>query len=174
MFEVKVSAVTRFADRVVGTGTGTGTGTGLAAVSATPTLCADIGDDVHGTQDIGDDVREAQEIGNEVNDVQSDVEADVLSDIGKDVLDAIANFTEEATLVGGLDVADVVGAEGDPAKGVFSESASVGELLRVRKTALVSARNRAERMTRHGRPLPASSSPRGSRVSRVGDWRGGL
>ncbi|TYC66558.1 hypothetical protein EH183_41945 [Streptomyces sp. CB01881] len=125
MFEVKMSAVTRFADRAVGTGTGTGAGAGLAAASAPPTLCADVGEDVQGTQDIGDDVREAQ-----------DVQSDVQSDIGDNILDAIVNFTEEATLGGeGRDVA-AAGADGGPAPGVFSESASVGELLRVRRTVV--------------------------------------
>ncbi|MBP0451071.1 hypothetical protein J5Y04_16190 [Kitasatospora sp. RG8] len=118
MFEVKVSVVTRFADRAVGTGTG------LVGAPAPPTLCADAGEGVQGTQDIGDDVREAQ-----------DVQADVESDIGDNILDAIANFAEEATLTEGRDVA-AAGADGGPALGVFSESASVGELLRVRRTAV--------------------------------------
>ncbi|MFB7618351.1 hypothetical protein [Kitasatospora sp. NPDC056181] len=121
MFEVKVSAVTRFADRAVGSGAGTG----LVGASAPPTLCADAGEDVQGTQDLGEDVREAQ-----------DVQSDVQSDIGDNILDAIVNFTEEAMLGGEGRDAAAAGADGGPAPGVFSESASVGELLRVRRTAV--------------------------------------
>ncbi|MFJ3794054.1 hypothetical protein [Kitasatospora sp. NPDC090091] len=137
MFEVKVSAVTGFADRVVGEGAGAEP----AAVSVPPTLCADAGEDVEGARDIGDDVREAQD----VSDVQSDISSDVdnLTDIGDNILDAIANFAEEATLVGAAFEAGVAGAGGGPGADVFRESASVGELLRVRRAALANGSRRS-------------------------------